>query len=289
MLTIPSPNYSPGRLRPARVVCLHTAQAPCQPGVAAGVMRYLSNDSVDASAHYCTDPTATVAGVDERDTAWAAPGLNADGIQIEQAGYAEFGSGRPIPETNKAARAAYGTMWPGWDAPLMRQMIIEQTVPLVADICRRNGFPAKLLEPADLLAGQRGITDHSRVTAAYGRGDHWDCGGSYPLAEVVAMVSKLLTGGNLGPATTPDPGDEDLMLSAFMLPTGDTVFIHNSATGYVAPLDQFGLTLAAYNELVGLGKAKPFDPSKRMSWEANALLAYMDAPAQFATPRGPRP
>jgi hypothetical protein len=274
MIRVPSPSYSPGRVRPARVVVLHTAQCPCQSGMALGVMKYLSNPTVRASAHYCTDPTTTVAGVEERDTAWAAPGANADGIQIEQAGYAQFG------------RAGQ----PSWSDPLPRQMLVEQTVPLVADICRRFAFPAKVLEPADLLAGQRGITDHSRVTAAYGQGDHWDCGENFPLAEVVAMVSKLLTGGDLGPATTPDPGDDDLMLSAFMIPESNTVFVHNPATGAAVPLDSLGLTIDTYNELVAAGKAKPFDPSKqRLSWNANALLAYLDAPAQFATPRGPRP
>lgn len=272
MLTIPSPNYSPGRVRPIRLVVLHTAECPCQPGMAAGVMNYLSNASVRASAHYCTDPSATVAGVAEKDTAWAAPGANADGIQIEQ-----------------AARAAFGRPGqPSWADAEPRRMLVEQTAPLVADICRRYGFPAKLLEPADLLAGERGITDHARVNLAYQQSDHTDCGSSFPMAEVVAMVSKLLTGGDLGPATTPDLGDDDL-LSAFMLPTGDTVYVHNPATGYVVTLDSLGLTLNAYNELAVRGMARPFDASKRLSWEANALLAYMDTPAAFSTPRPPRP
>jgi hypothetical protein len=121
--------------------------------------------------------------------------------------------------------------------------------------------------------------------------DHWDTGGLD--TPRIAAHARLVIGGLLGPATptnpTTDPGVDDDMLAAFMLPTGDTVYVHNPATGYCVPLDRLGLTLDAYNGLVAKGLARPFDSSKRLTWEENALLAYMDAPAQFATPRGPRP
>ncbi len=203
MIRVTSPNMYVGRRRPVRVVVLHTAQAPCLPGRAEGVMRYLANDYVDASAHYCTDPDNTVAGVDEADTAWATPSVNADGIQIEQTGYAEFGSGEAIPTDNTAARQAYGGYWPSWDSAMPQRMLRTQVVPLVADICRRHGLPAVLLEPADLLAGRSGITDHHRCSVAYG-GDHWDCGGAYPLVGVIDDVRRAL-GGAQPTSTEPFP------------------------------------------------------------------------------------
>ena len=83
-------------------------------------------------------------------------------------------------------------------------MLVEQTVPLLAGICRRHNLPPVLLEPADILARRRGITDHVRISRAFGTGDHWDCGDHFPLAEVVALVAAELAG-TITPTT---PGDD---------------------------------------------------------------------------------
>jgi hypothetical protein len=222
VLTIrPTSTYYPGRTSPVTCVVLHTAQTPCEVGRAEGIMRYLARPDVRASAHWGVDPATTVAGVDEPDTAWAAPGANSNGVQIEQAGYAEFGSGAAIPADNTAARQAYGARWPGWDLPAARRMILQQTVPLVADICRRWNLPAVLLEPVDLIAGRPGITDHARVADAFKRSDHWDCGSSYPLAEVVVLVAAEL---NQSPANPiPNTGDDNTMPS-LLCQMGQSVF-----------------------------------------------------------------
>lgn len=199
MLVVRSVNFYAGRLRPIRAVVLHTAQVPCRPGRAEGVQRYLAQGYVRASCHYATDPDNTVEGVAEADTAWATPSLNADGVQVEQAGYAEFGSGDAIDPANTAARQAYGSSWPSWDTAEPQRMLQTQVVPLVADLCRRHGLPAVQLGPSDLLAGRAGITDHWSATQAYG-GDHWDCGHHYPLAGVVEDVRRALAG---TPSPTP--------------------------------------------------------------------------------------
>lgn len=138
-----------------------------------------------------------------------------------------------------------------------------------ADAAQRMSFDA--WERFDGWCGHRHVPEN----------DHWDAG-ALDLAKLARYTAEAL---GVPPPST--PGD-DLMLSAFMLPTGATVYVHNPATGYVVRLDQLGLTLNTYNELVARGMARPFDPSKPLSWEANALLAYMDAPAAFATPRAPR-
>jgi hypothetical protein len=229
MLTIrPTSTYYAGRTSPVTFVVLHSAQTPCDVGRAEGIMRYLARDDVRASAHWGVDPATTVGGVDEADTAWAAPGGNANGIQIEQAGYAEFGSGAAIPTDNPAARQAYGERWPGWDLPAARRMILEQTVPLVAGICRRWNLPATLLEPADLRAGRRGITDHARVAQAFGLSDHWDCGGNYPLAEVVSLVAAEL--GQRPTTPTPAPLEDDPMAHLFRTVAGRWLLVSPNFT-----------------------------------------------------------
>jgi hypothetical protein len=220
VIVIPSPNYHPGRLRAVRVAILHTAQTPCAVGRARGIAGYLSAAGRGASTHYAVDPGETVGQVDEQDTAWATPSANADGVQVEQAGYAEFGSGAFIPVDNVAARQAYGTVWPGWDHPEMRRMIVEQTVPLLVAICRRHNLPAVLLEPADLQdPGRRGITDHVRCSHAFG-GDHWDCGGHYPMAEVVELVAAQLS----GRPSPPVESTEDAMIRLIQDPATRTLW-----------------------------------------------------------------
>jgi hypothetical protein len=42
----------------------------------------------------------------------------------------------------------------------------------------------------DLLAGRRGITGHSEVSAAYGRTDHWDPGPGFPVDGFLDRVRR---------------------------------------------------------------------------------------------------
>jgi hypothetical protein len=186
---IPSPNYRPGRIKPVRLVVLHTAETQCEPGRAVGIANYLARPDVQASAHYCVDPEATVQGVQEEDTAWAAPGANADGIQIEQAAYARFDAD-------------------GWADVNPQQMMTGQLVPLVAGICTRWDIPAVALDTAGVLSGAAGITTHVAVSEAYGLSDHWDCGPDYPLDAVVAQVAALITPTPPTPPAPPAPPTE---------------------------------------------------------------------------------
>lgn len=261
MITVPNDSYHAGRAAPIRLVVLHTAECPCTPGMAEGVARYLANPSVQASAHYVVDPTATVAQVAEADTAWAAPGANADGIQIEQAGRAAFTAAE-------------------WAAGAPRQMLEEQTVPLVADICRRNGLPALWLTAADLLAGKRGITDHATVNEAYHRSDHTDCGAGYPAAFVVERVAALLRGDT---ATTPAE-DED-MTRAFITPDNSLVLV--SGNSYRPAPGAWPDVHQGIVDLIAAGVVTEHAPGvawKPITAAALALLQRTDTPAQPAPP-----
>lgn len=173
MITVATDNYTPGRIKRPRLIVLHTAEAPCVSGKAEAVARYLARPDVRASAHWIVDPSTTVAQVAEADTAWAAPGANADGIQVEQCGYASFGP-------------------TDWTAPQVAAMLRGQTAPLLRSIAARWGIPLVGLNAADLLAGKAGVCDHWTVNEAYHQSDHTDCGTSFPLNQVVAWAQETI-------------------------------------------------------------------------------------------------
>lgn len=190
LATIRSPNSYSSRTRKIRLVVLHTAECPCEPGRAVSVASYLSNPAVGASCHWVVGPDGLVACVPETATAWAAPNANSDGIQIEQTGYA-------------------GTDTAGWQSDNARRMLAH-TAALLADISDRWGIPLVHLTDAQLAAGQAGVVDHAQVSRALGGGDHWDCGPDYPIDAVLAAARD---GVEFGVASVPEQDDEDDMTS----------------------------------------------------------------------------
>lgn len=189
--TIPSPNFTRGRARNVRLVVIHTVEAPERGTIAEDVARnWFATTAARSSAHYVVDSDSIVRCVDEADTAWAAPGANADGIQIEHAGYAA-----QTPSQ--------------WGDDYSRAML-ELSARLTADLCRRYGIPAVHLTPAQLASGARGIIGHIDATNAYsgGRG-HTDPGPSFPWDAYIAKVR-----GYLGQAAAVAPSN------TFPLPAG---------------------------------------------------------------------
>ena len=174
--TIPSPNFTRGRARNVRVVVIHTVEAPERGTIAEDVARnWFATAAARSSAHYVVDNDSIVRCVDEANTAWAAPGANADGIQIEHAGYAAQNPGQ-------------------WGDDYSRAML-DLSARLTADLCRRYAIPAVHLTPAQLAAGARGIIGHIDATNAYGpRGGHTDPGPSFPWDTYLELVRKHMLG-----------------------------------------------------------------------------------------------
>lgn len=114
---------------------------------------FASPSAPQASAHYCRDDNSIVQGVRDEDVAWAAPGANSDGIQIENAGTLQTPA--------------------GWDDKYSRALLTGE---LEARLCKKHGIPAIWRDAADLRAGKRGITDHWETTKAFGLSTHTDNG-----------------------------------------------------------------------------------------------------------------
>ena len=164
-------NYTPGRLRAPRLIIVHTVEGPETPGTAWSVAQWFAGPSApQASAHFIVDPAEVVGCVHPTDTAWAAPGANADGLQIEHAG-----------------RAGQGAA--GW-ADSASQAILRLSASLAASLADRYGIPVRHLTDAQLLAGEAGFVGHDQVSRVYRKSDHTDPGPTFPWGFYLQLVAN---------------------------------------------------------------------------------------------------
>ena len=185
MTFIQAASYTPGRIKAIRLIVVHTTQGPGAPGwavpTARGIGGYFAG-AAGASSHYGVDETEVVQYVDDGDTAWCAPGANADGLHIEQCGYAEWDRSHWLTDPD-----AFATL--------------RRTAALVAVKAAQYGIPLRLLTPQQVAAGVPGVCDHYAVTlSGIASGDHWDCGGGYPIDQLIALAA----GGTFQPAEEED-------------------------------------------------------------------------------------
>ncbi len=169
---IPARWYTTTNGRNRRVTVIHTMESPEGVTTAEDVSRWAQTlpPTRKASWSYAADSDSIVQCVRERDVAYAAPGANHDGIQIEMAG-----------------RAAQGTA--GW-ADAYSTALLDNVARLVADIHRRNDLPIVWLSVQDLIAGKSGVTSHNNVSKAYRRSDHTDPGSAFPASRFIEQARR---------------------------------------------------------------------------------------------------
>jgi len=127
-----------------------------------------------ASWHYALDDDSTILCVPEEHVAWAAPGLNRRGIQLEHAGFARQSADE-------------------WFDPFSRRML-ARSAKITAAICTRWNIPTVFVDAAGLLRGERGITTHYQVTRGPGKGrtNHTDPGRGFPMSTYLDMVREAM-------------------------------------------------------------------------------------------------
>ena len=197
MVEMLSPNMYQGRIKNVRVIVVHDMEVPeTEPNAAEAVARVFQNPARRASAHSCVDTDSDVTGVHDEDTAWAAPGANADGLQIELAGYARQSSAE----------------WQDDDS----LKILENAARRCAEWVKKFGVPVRHLSVAELADGvTMGFVGHIDVTNAFHQTDHWDPGPNFPWDYFLDRVNALL--GTVPPPPppplppTPDPTGEYAM------------------------------------------------------------------------------
>lgn len=244
-------HYYPTRNRPLRLIVMHTMESPEAGDTAESVANWFAGPtSPVASAHACIDNDSVVLCLPPTATAFAAPGCNADGYQIELAG-----------------RAGQGAA--GW-ADAYSQAELQLAAAHARSIAQANGIPLRHLSNAELAAGQSGFIGHDQASQVYGGSDHWDPGPDFPWDQYMSLVT-----GQAAPAsTTPRPVQEDTMqLIQTKTPWGTTAYaLVTETTGARALGDQ---EAQAYNAMLGRFSTVPWDHYQllvRQAWERQAQL-----------------
>ena len=163
-------NYRWARRKPDDIlwIVLHTAEIAESEQGAEALMNVCATHDRMASWHFATDNNTITQSVREEHVAFAAPGANRAGIQIEMSGRA-----RQTAED--------------WDDQYSRDML-ELTAELVASLCYKWQVPIRFRDFNELRARKPGITTHAEVTEAWRRTDHTDPGKNFPLDAFLAKV-----------------------------------------------------------------------------------------------------
>lgn len=156
--------------RSVRVVVIHTMEAAEKGNTAEAVAGYFRTTTRPASAHVCVDNDSVVQCVKDNNVAYAAPGCNHDGIQVEMAGRA----GQSAAE---------------WDDEYSRAML-ARAADVVAQYCLKYNIPCEHLSNAALKGGKRGIVGHDQVSKVYKRSTHTDPGKQFPWCEFIESVRE---------------------------------------------------------------------------------------------------
>lgn len=179
MTFVAAKNFTNVAKRTIDLIVIHDMEYPEKLTSAEDVARYFAGQrkgSSGSSAHYNVDSNSVVQCVQDMDVAWAAPGANHDGLQIEHAGYARQTAAQWLDE--------YG-----------RKMLFEQSAPLVARKCKEHKIPVKFLRASALVAQRRGVTTHWEVTKAFSHGQgHTDPGPNFPIERYMNEVVKKFAG-----------------------------------------------------------------------------------------------
>lgn len=158
----------PAKPRKVRLVVVHDMEFPEKKTAAEEIAQDFATATDKRSAHLCIDCDSIVQCVHDRDVAYAAPGCNNDGIQIELAGY-----GR---QTREQWLDSYG------------QMLLERGADATAQYCLKYDLQVKHLSNDELRSGERGIVGHYQASAVYKQSDHQDPGPYFPWDVFIGRV-----------------------------------------------------------------------------------------------------
>lgn len=152
-----------------KYVVIHTAETPETDSAAEGVANYFKNIDRVASAHITVDNNSAVRSVADKDTAWAAPPCNSNGLHLELAG--------------RSSQSAAN-----WSDVYSTQLLKNAAV-IAAQWCMANNIYIRKLTTAQLKEGKiTGIVGHADVTNAFHQSDHTDPGRFFPWKQFIDLT-----------------------------------------------------------------------------------------------------
>jgi hypothetical protein len=173
MLYVKAAHLHVGRLRPLRLFVWHDMEWAEATDTAEKCAQEFRTTKTPKSAHICCDNNSVVECVKPEDTAWAAPGANSDGYQIELAGFARQSEAQ-------------------WRDPFSLASI-RQACGSIVPIAKSASIPTRFLTIAQLKDGvTKGHTTHADVTTAFKLSTHTDPGVHFPRDYVLEQMNAAL-------------------------------------------------------------------------------------------------
>lgn len=164
-------NSGPRPVTDIKWIVLHSTEGPD----AAGAARWFADPKSEGSAHIVVDASTCFRTLPNTAIPWAAPGANAGGFHIEQAGYARWTRSDWLANEGTVRRAAFKA---AWHAKLF-------------------GIPLRWVGPVGLRLGRKGLTTHRDVSYAWPllarkAGFHTDPGAAYPKDKFLQWAKEYL-------------------------------------------------------------------------------------------------
>jgi len=169
---IPSPNYSSRSGATVRLIVVHTAEGAT---TIESLGSFFASSSSGVSSHTGIDDTPGVIGeyVQRGYKAWTAANANPVAVQTELCAFAKWSS----------------KQWQSHPA------MLDNCARWVAEEAKAFGLPITRLTTSEAQGSGRGVCQHSDL-GAWG-GGHWDCGGSFPIDQVLE-AARSYAGGDEG-------------------------------------------------------------------------------------------
>ncbi len=161
-------NYTKTDGRTIRLIVIHTMEIDEVDHAAEAVANYFASGQVQASAHLNIDNNSIVRGVAPKHVAWAAPGANSDGLQLELAGRA-------------------GQSVSNWDDRYSRDLL-KLAADAVAQYSIRYKIPIRKLSNHELAHGYKGLIGHVQASEVYKQSTHTDPGSNFPWEKFIRMA-----------------------------------------------------------------------------------------------------
>jgi hypothetical protein len=160
---IPSPNYSSRGGAGVRLIVVHTAEGA---RTIEELGNFFASSSSGVSSHTGIDDKAGVIGeyVKRGNKAWTAAGANPVAVQTELCAFASWSAAEWATHPN----------------------MLENCAKWIAEEAAAFGIPITKLTPAQAQGSGRGVCQHADL-GSWG-GGHWDCGGAFPIDDVLDMA-----------------------------------------------------------------------------------------------------